>query len=105
MERPRTLVRTVKRLFRKFQAAGVNEFQFLDWRPNTQSEGMDTSPTQRWSSLEEIIALSLMLVSCAPRRSSRETLASTLLLQSSPVRLLVLGPRDEPGNEVCVWEK
>ena len=40
--------RTVKRLFTKWKAAGVGEFQvFLDWC-NTPREGMDTSPAQRF---------------------------------------------------------
>ena len=41
-------VRTVKRLFTKCRAAGISEFQaLLDWR-NTPSEGMNSSPAQRF---------------------------------------------------------
>lgn len=37
----------LERLFTKYRAAGVSEFQsLLDWR-NTLSELMDTSPAQR----------------------------------------------------------
>ena len=41
-------VKTVKRLFKKCKEAGISEFQaLLDWR-NTPSEGMSTSPAQRF---------------------------------------------------------
>ena len=39
---------TVKRLFTKCSESGLSEFRdLLDWR-NTPSEGMDTSPAQRF---------------------------------------------------------
>ena len=41
-------VKTVKRLFKKCKDSGTSEFQaLLDWR-NTPSEGMSTSPAQRF---------------------------------------------------------
>ena len=41
-------VKTVKRLFTKCSESGLSEFRaLLDWR-NTPSEGMDTSPAQRF---------------------------------------------------------
>ena len=41
-------VKTVKRLFKKCKESGTSEFQaLLDWR-NTLSEGMTTSPAQRF---------------------------------------------------------